>query len=1052
MTDQTPRPRRSTRKKTDDAAPTVRKQKEADHGDPEQTPAELGIVDLPSWKVEDYGPHLTGPSAAKIASSAIAPIVAITRGYRSVDEETDAKALAKRMQFPSNRDAQYKGFVNAAEAAGVMAMPWFRHDEVANARRNRIPVDPVSWQYRPVNPPRDADGREAKYMFVKGQHAPIGTHPCMPASWLHPNGKTGDADHVVLVAEGLLKADAALTALLLDAGVDKGDLDAVDGDGAYLPDLDERLWRLLTELDASHQIAVCSIAGVGNWRSNPDWATFEKGREWWLGPDGDVSEKVAVWKQSTDLWQFLQTNKRASAVRLLSPDVQRDSDSADKIGIDDFLAEWGTWSDLLEHLRDELPPRPANDESELVGQWRVTDNGTKVSECQAVLDMDNKPTGAVRWVDRVPLGGRLASFTRTRGASQSEVLSGRINPAIEASRKDGCEIELSWIDADDESLCTATISGPAAMLDAEPSSWYRFDPDIPSEVRSLPQWPPTGPEGRKWVSAIKAHRASERVDRVAWEHMGWVPVDTEGRHLPAFIVGTQVIADPAVRDRVLVDPTLLRTLGEADQFGVIEDIEGDFGNEAWRTYARKVFSDVLDAFIVNKVWTDPGAAAVVLSVGLRPVLPLRSITSVVLSAPPGAGKTWTAQKMLSFWEARPGRWSNQVTGSASSTYAATEDALNRAILWVVDDLAPSPSANKAAQEQDTLGALIRSVFNGIGKKRSDINRNQAATKNPRCPLITTGENAMSVGSVQERAINIDISPGALNPSHEPTDTLDTMQRDEGTPAKLAAILVHWVRHQAKKFGWQRYVQSLADTREEQQNLAEHTLRGQLSKKDAKRPAVYAADLNMVLRELFELGRELGVDDEYLELLGGQSLSKNLIDLCARSFSEAAESRPGPALLNAIRTGLQAGHWHIDDGREPKAPPQVEGWPDLAYHLGWRNSPTGFESGRGPTIGSLFVKTDGTPCVVFHMHAAFNEARSKYPTMILPGQTSKASWNALINDGLSDTTYAPQPGTIASRVSRSLVPHGRTSGTVVPLSTLLGWSGASTDDPSEQEAE
>lgn len=1000
------------------------------------------------WGVEDYGPTITGRSAQKLADSGIAPLVALTRGYRVVDPTGDI-AKTKRAIGLRGNTRQGTDFTRAAQGDGVMLMPWYPVERVREAVKDKT-LNPTTtnWQYRPAVPSVDDDGRERKYEMIGGSETIIGTHPCVPATWIDPDAKSRDK-HPILLAEGLLKADSALTAMLIDGGVEPQELGIFGENGEPLSEAELRrnLYDLMNKMPVTNQVFITEIAGVGNWRSNPEWAFFQKGRTWWIGVDGDVSTNPAVWKQMNDLWHLLETSKGSEGkVHLLAPAVGDATGGMKKMGIDDYLAQVGTWADLLTYLAPNLPPAPKM-ENARAGDWRVNAKGTFCEKAEDRLDSQGNKIG-VRWVDVFPMGGRVISTVTRRDASRAELEIGRIATSDDHTADDTCSIELTWEDPATGDERHRTIQGPANILSVPPDMWGRLSGvHVHPDIQRHPAWPPSGPAGKSWLSAIKAHRYAEQNPQVAWRHTGWVPTSTSEGHIPAYILGEhQVYADPEDEGSVLLDPNVKVQLTNYDKFGI-----GSEGPDAsmpslddpeYREEIRMAIEATLDHYVFARPWQDPGVAALTIAFGLRPVLPTRSKTTVYFVGPPAAGKTFTAAKSMAFWSKRPGDWNNNsLPGTANTTYTATEFALATAPIWVADDLAPSVSANKANSEEGTMESLIRAVFNGQGKPRGARDGGMQRILNPRCPFMVTAENLPTVQSIRSRAIIVTIEKGALNESRVPTNELDDFcDNDQGDPARITEALVLYVRERARASGWPELIESLKTQLKDQQSSAVGYLRNTMGVPEGstKRPSELASDMTLALAWLNSLAEEVGVSGKYMELFGDEdtdeipSLGKRLIALCAKSYSQVAETSPGYALLLALRNALAAKHCHIVDAAAPDIAPAVNDFIGVANDLGWGKTGDS-DSPKGPTIGKLFYSPDNVPTVLFNRDNAFAIARAKYPELIPFGQKASASWRALVGEGLSSPTFKPQGTSVTSRITAL---PGKPSGIPIPLDILL----------------
>ncbi|MGP7813716.1 hypothetical protein [Glutamicibacter soli] len=101
-----------------------------------------------------------------------------------------------------------------------------------------------------------------------------------------------------------------------------------------------------------------------------------------------------------------------------------------KLGVDDYLAQVGQWSDLIAFLVDELPKPPVRDANEKAGNWRFAKDRCSAEECIPVM---NGPCGTLSgyaWEEKVDLGGRIHGSDTRRQPTDHEILSGKFDPNI----------------------------------------------------------------------------------------------------------------------------------------------------------------------------------------------------------------------------------------------------------------------------------------------------------------------------------------------------------------------------------------------------------------------------------------------------------------------------------------------------------------------------------------------------------------------------------------------------------------------------------------------
>ena len=325
------------------AAPSVDHAQPASSAPPEAQPG-IGR----HWAPADYQPRVFGGGADKLADSAVAPLVAIARGGHSLTwvSPKDTTAQCQRLGIDKRR-GQGRRFAEELQLGDILVMPWYLADRAVRAQRLSAAPGAASIQYRPARPSMSADGsRELKYEFVQGDDSILGVHPASPGDWY------SDPSVPLLIAEGQIKADSTLTGILLAAGVDPDDLRLTDAEKALDADTmvlaaQRRLLAMIASIPAERRVCIVAVAGVYNWRKNPEWTMFAlSGRDVWVSIDGDVATNWNVWNAASQLCELLGRRMRDVAA---APSVSN-AGGGGKVGADDFLAGYGTWDDLRVQL------------------------------------------------------------------------------------------------------------------------------------------------------------------------------------------------------------------------------------------------------------------------------------------------------------------------------------------------------------------------------------------------------------------------------------------------------------------------------------------------------------------------------------------------------------------------------------------------------------------------------------------------------------------------------------------------------------------------------
>lgn len=975
-----------------------------------------GLDDLlakePVWNPSEYaaGDNFGG-SAAKLSDSFVAPLVAAARGYRTYDSNRADRDAFRDFNLVRKNTKQGARLAGAILRGDVLLMPWFAFDDVADSAARSRHLDPTAVQFRPsrFSDYDDPEERQRKYEFVSGHDTPLGAHPSTPASWIQ-------GSPVTLIAEGLLKADAALTGWLLSKGVTREQLSYTGGS-----DPRERLRMLMEQIPLDESLTVISIAGVYNWMQNPEWKSVHyKGREVWLGIDGDVAVNPYVYKAALSLKQYLEEKKRADKVCMLSPEIPKESlgEGApdEKIGIDDYLAKCGTWNSLLKVLSDEMPPRPP-DLTAADGDVRVDPNGCGVSRWEVTDRNANGIATNGHWVPVVALGGRIAASIAERIPSTEEMRSGVFGAGVDESQTDWeIEIEVQFRDVTDK-VEKATISGPARILNYPPEQWESKGAEIPAAVLVHPKWPPRGKNGEAWLEAVKGHEAQRMVHRTRWATMGWVPVPGA---VPAFIAGNTIIGRNDSTDEtveVLAGVTA-ESLDRAHAFGVhVEDerpigvFEGitESGLEEMREYKDEIkqdIQDMLQVYVRNGAWTDRRNAAVVVAAGIRPALPLPKRALPYFTGARGTGKTFSAEAVMGFWQTEAGSLC-PIPGSAKDTAAHMELSLARSVIWCIDDLAPASSRAASEDEKNKIGNLIRMYFNGTARGRSNASMGNRKKNLPRALLLITAENEPTVSSERDRVVLCDIGYGALSPSVDPTEKLSEMIQTtkwshSQAPARISQALVKYLRWLASQPSttWRDVYGNI---KQSQEMAAETAAQKMKTLGGTKRHQDTAADLMISIIWLSRLADHVGCDEWVQALLiGPGGLNEDIISLVSSGHRDNNSTSPGRALVEALSGALRRGRAYVSLADDPSAPP-MPGNPAVNTALGWVPTPDGQSWRPAPGADAIGWLTfhKGSEVVLFDSKTAFNVAQQFFPTLIPHGQQERSSWASVTGEGLGE---------------------------------------------------
>lgn len=990
---------------------------------------------LTPWSAAHYAPMVTGIGAAKLASSGVAPLVAFARGYETVEPE-QVRSFAKHHELGAANTKQHRQLAIVASRGSALVIPWFRADQVASAHTAGGTPAQTTLQLRPGQPQENpATGKLAKYVNLTGSESVIDTNPGTPAEWFTSSPR-------ILITEGVLKGDSALTALLRANGVTDEELEVPRN--ANVTTAIQSLHALMLRVPPMHRVTILSFVGVGNWKGNDVWVSLKlRSRELLLAFDGDIATNYNVWMQANSLWAFAKT--RDAVIKLVDLNVADtnfaepgdETDTATKIGLDDYLTLHGDWPALLTRLGSFLPEMPEPTEVNLpLGTWKVADDGNSVSEyTTGPAGIDGRP-GRPSWQVRTKIGGRVAYVDTHRGPTEQESRTAVFGAGLEfgdVPAYSSCSIELQWINewgAQEK----ATVTGPAAILGYPPAEWHRRNAELPNNLLLNPEWPPA--KGASWLSAIKDNNVVPPVHRVSWATMGWVPSSVSP--VCSFISGrTIVVLDPADRGHTLagVTETVL-----ADSSGFSLPDTAPVMTEEWKRQVTQDLDTLLEFYIVNSPWSDPQVAAVVLAAAFRPTVPLHCSVAILAQGPPGGGKSETMAQILAFHQEEP-RWHNKkLPGSTKDTAASVELALSRANIWVVDDLAPSPSHSQSDGEQAKLGDIIRSVHNGGSKRRAGPDMKAAEVFKPRALLLITAENEMGIHSVRDRLIILRIDKKSF--VSERIELMPMFHEESRAPGRLTAACVQILQHMASETSWESMVSGLKDIQNEYRAVAK-TLMNEGARTPGPRHVQMAAELAVGFAPLKFLAEAVG--HSAMSALLDTSVGGSLPELIARitqvSHQAQKEVTPGRALLDSIRNLLDAGYGHILDASDASSPPGVNGTAEINVKLGWKPDALGVLRPQGPSIGYLTAATTKSPFDVLMLHTdnAFIEAQKRYRAALPPGTAAKSAWEAVWTEGLVHPHYLALGKEEGTRINRAFYIDGHQQrGVPVHLNDIIGW--------------
>ena len=972
----------------------------------------LGGVEeqLPSrpFATDDYGPSLRGSGAAKMVDSAVAPLVAIARGYATVDTATLRDAAKRYGLGAMNSTAGRQLTANVGEYDAMM-MPWYTPEDVTQAedRRSRG-IEPglpriSALQIRPheLSGRTNAKGQRLKYDMLSGQPSVIGLHPATPASWLR-------GARVAFITEGAIKGDSALTALLRHNGISTAQL-SVPRDGDQAAAL-TGLHDLMESVPVRRRVLILTLIGVGNWHHNPEWNSFGfRGKRVWVAFDGDVSSNRNVHDQASQLWTFLKQKKGATPQLL---DLQVPTENVDgeavmqKIGVDDYLSKMGNWRSLEGLARDDLPPRPQGDGTgrRSFGVWR-----TDEEQCLMYEDAETQDDFGQRKITSEPksgLVGRVVAVTTPRTVTPDEEEVGTLSLRTTTTQSTA-KLEFRWRERGFDSPIVQTVEIDAALLGQSPDQWPRRA-DLPAELLRHPEFPPSQ---RAWLATIKDHRREEALTRYGWGHMGWVPLDDDCSEW-AFLLGSGVAvgADGDVSNKVhsVVDAASVRHAGS---FGVSMPDSPEDAVEDLRA--------VLEALATG--WKDQRIGALILAAALRPVIPIRPNLALILTGAKHSGKSLTASFIMAFWATRPGAWNeNRLPGSPTDTLTSTERFLNKAPIWVCDDLAPDVDERRARSAESTTSQLVRNTFNQTARGRSNADGSGRPDALPRALLIITAENSLSVASATSRLMEIKLEPRAVD--SETLEQLIQMRDKDGTFSRVTGALIQHVTSEIRRSSWL----AVRERYRNQMSWVESMVKQQLGEaSESARTAQIVASFGVALCALREYATSIDLDWTEYRLTNEDEWVEDLIGLAKEHHIRNSQSTPGRAVIEAIGGLLRLGRVHLRGRRDDNGYEELVG--------GSHNT---------DCIGFVRLGADKvTEIAMIDPTTAFAAARNSrgFEHLLPPGSKPEASWASVWEEGLAYTGWKREKG--RGDLLRLTVDTGDRSGNgrrglPIPLSTLL----------------
>lgn len=963
------------------------------------------------WAATDYHfqSYAKRGSNWKLGDSGVAPLVAQARGYDAVVDKDSAKTFSLKQRAGEGRVKTQTTLINLLHNGDddVLVMPYYSPGSVIQDGTSARPVD---HQYRPSTPSTDAMGKSLKYTWLPGATMSLDIHPSTPASWI-------TSARSVLLIEGLLKADSVLTAQLVE-------VHGADALG-YVQTRAQALTRLLDLLEAiprQFQILVVAASSVTTWHKPDQWREFDlKGRRALVAFDGDLTTNPMVWKETVKAREHLwrATGNEAALIQLWGGPIEAAKLSAgfkadDRIGMDDYLTRLGSLEDALDLVTVMMPPEPERIVGYKNGDWRVH------PQCPAVVEeLVQSPTGGAHWEIRTRIGMEILEVRSTRRPTPGELRTGEIDSMAEVPSTEEAVVRFHVLglyqEPGEDRPESFDVRMPASALAATSlGDWNRLLGTgvmrLPAGVLAHPDF--NGLDMRKWFRAVKTYSRYELTQ--GWEQMNWLPTGSGG----AFLVGSTVIAATAEEEQSTICGISVRDMSNVKSWGVSDN----FRNMDYRAWQGALVQDLRRAL---NVWfgsfENLGMASVLWGTMIQPTyLKRHDGTVVVISGSQGRGKSLCASFVMQGWAAKPGVWTHKsLPGTASDTLPATEIALSRTPIHVMDDLAPDSDQNVSAARVSSVERIARGVFNGTTRSRMGERVPDAIAQ-----LFITAENASHIPSIASRVWEINLNDAFL--VEKGRASLDEASRD-GLWSRITGYAARsWVSGSLAKSApnWTDRVLLaegiIDDTAERVRARAEQVLGttdiGFAGRQIEKLVAIYAP-LAALAREYGDILGALGEDmktDKYWLLLN-DAVFEALVERALAAATQQAHNTPGRLALKAIALLLTAGKAHLTNPVEPAHPPVGSDHEKIA--AGWQYVRDSWIP-RGPSIGSVGVSTTEGRLAVLKADNAFKEAARSYPELIIPGSTARAAWASLegelglVPGGVPDPKGRPRlrPGT------------------------------------------
>lgn len=925
---------------------------------------------------------LTPAHAQYLRDRGVARDVAIARGYTSVVTRAGVKALGPFSESVART-------VNGPDGCHAIAIPLY------HAGRN----DPSLYQLRPDRPrmaksPNPAEKAKTMKFEIPGGVRRGSEHGDLPAD-VHPmcHHEATDEDTPLLLTEGVVKADAALTAARREGlgivpvaltGVTLGFSSTrnVDDDG------NEITHRELTE-------ALTSIPFVG--------------RVVYLCWDSDWHSKRQVRSS------LFRTGDLLAAAGAQVHYVNLPAAGTDKCGLDDYL---------VQHSDDPAPL------ATLLSQ-HLMDNGDLVSPEQEEAD-EERDTAELDLFEIDPERLRIYGYTtRQRGASDTKTR--RLDVKLDALPEIASAVSVARItdlqleETEDQFIVVVRWRDDAGLVRSREVIVPTTDFD---NVRAwmalhaatkMRHFSPTPADERKIAETI-LHAARHAPHEMRAVSTGWYrseipapgsptttptgsPRDTRWRYVtgrgwfgPDFTFGDDVTCESDSQAKEVIVPPpgtdleLLRSATPYDGEDGLIALSAALSSDERQQSAAAAFRDWWSAWVMDgpnsigeqtygemkATGVDPTRerrqfdlskilrlGAVAIARAITPGAPNKGL--LLLLGLPGSGKTLTARCWTS---AFGNEFGHRPYLDLRSTSAGIEVQLADAnnALVVVDDFRIGDT-KETERMNAVVDGLARSAHDGSRRQRSTRDLRTMAAPVVNASVILTGETMPTVSeatnSTAQRMIIVSFPhPSTIDP--RVTRRLATLAEETPEPQQLAlSAMLSWVANCLADIGPGEIRQQVREFRNTRLKVDVDMFRDSIVAQAAELTRAPISARTKVIVEDFAVGgatllgcaESFGVPPDELDRATAL-LTEMFAWVTAQTANSIASTSPAAKLVDSITAALDSGEAYLSlvDGQPPRDH-------EVALHWGWKPEDGKLKHGSRQIGWVLQTDVGGEPTAV-----------------------------------------------------------------------------------------